>query len=435
MTEPQNGPQNGPQNRPQDRPPIDPVLLRGLTQSRFGRRDVFRMFGGVAGAAALAGCGGIKAQGRKADTSEDAVTKYWKAQKPTTALNWANWDLYIDTEGKNRHPTLERFQKESGIKVKYVEAILDNGPFFAKVQPTLSSGQYSGFDLAVISSGIYFNKFRDLGFFVPLDPTAHPNFDKYAGDKFKDPAYDPGNKLSIPYQAGFTGIGYNPEKTGRKITSWDDLADPKFKGHVGMMGNNEDLPNIALIATGADPQKSTRSDWEKARAWLDKVKPNVRQFYSQGYIDALARGDVWITMAWSGDVFQQNLSGGKGSKLEFVIPEQGGLLFTDNFVILKGAQNPVSAMKLMDFYYQPDVAAPLTEWVNYISPVPEAQQLVQKDAAAAKGEDKTYLQEVATSYATFPSQDVYAKASLGLTPKAGDQLNTWNSIFEPVYQS
>jgi spermidine/putrescine transport system substrate-binding protein len=422
---------------------MDPVLWRGLTQPRLsrgsvgglGRRDVLRLMAGVGGAATLAACGGIQAQGKKADTSEDAVTKYWKAQKETGALNWANWDVYIDKKGKHR-PTLERFEKETGIHVKYSTVILDNGPFFAKVQPTLSSGQYTGYDLAVISSGIYFNKFRDLGFLVPLDPDAHPNFDKYAGPKFKDPAFDPGNKLSIPYQGGFTGIGYNPERTGREITSWEDLKDPKFKGHVGMMGNNEDLPNIALLAVGVDPLKSTHADWEKARAWLDTVKPNVRNFYSQGYIDALARGDIWISMAWSGDVFQQNLSGEKiGSKLKFVIPDEGGLLFTDNFLILKGARNPVSAMKLMDYYYRPEIAAPLTEYNNYICPVPSAQALVKKDAAAAKGEDKSYLDNVATSFATFPTDAIYAKTTIGLTPKAGKELDAWNAVFEPVYQS
>ncbi len=417
------------------RPP-DQALLRGLTQSRLNRRDMLRLMAGVGGAAALSACGSIAAQGKKADTSVDAVAKYWKAQKETTQLNWANWALYLDTEGKSTHPTLDRFQKENGIQVKYVEAIQDNGPFFAKVQPTLSSKQYSGYDLAVISSGIYFNKFRDLGFFLPLDQDRLPNFKQNAGAKFKDPAYDPGNVLSIPYQAGFTGIGYNPEKTGREITSWQDLADPKFKGHIGMMANNEDLPNIALLAIGKDPQTASQADWQKAADWLNSMKPLVRNFYSQNYINGLAQGDVWISMAWSGDIFQQNLSGKKtGSKLKFVIPEEGGLLFTDNFVILKEAQNPVSAMKLMDYYYQPDVAAAVTEWVNYISPVPAAKAVVQADAAKAKGEDKAYLKAVATSYATFPDDSIYAKTSVGNAPKAGADLNKWNSIFEPVYQS
>jgi spermidine/putrescine transport system substrate-binding protein len=415
---------------------VDPALLRGLTRARLGRRDALRLFGAAGGAAVLAGCGGIAAQGEKTNTSKSAVKDYWSKQKETNQLVWANWPLYLDTKGKSDHPSLDQFQQKTGIQVKYLEVVQDNGPFFAKVQPTLSQGQYCGFDVAVISSGIYFNKFRDLGFIVPLDQTRLTNFRKYGAKKFQNEPFDPGNVYSIPWQAGFTGIGYNPEKTGKEIKSWQDLNDPKLKGHIGLFANNEDLPNCALLAIGVDPLKSTESDWRKAADWLNKMKPLVRNFYSQNYINALATGDLWVSMAWSGDIFQQNLSGKAiGQKLKFVIPEEGGLLWTDNFLILKGAQNPVSAMKLMDYYYQPQVAAEVTEWVNYISPVPEAQQVVEQHAAAAKGGDKKYLDAVAHSYATFPQPSVYDQTTIGFTPKAGSQLDKWNSIFEPVYQS
>lgn len=416
-------------------PALDPVLVRGLTQRRLGRRDMFRLFGAAGGAALLSSCG-IGSQTKKVDTSKSAVEKYWAAQKPTSSLVWANWPLYIDTKGKSDHPSLDQFEKQTGINVKYVEAVQDNGPFFAKVQPSLSSGQYCGFDLTVISSGIYFNKFRDLGFIVPLDQSRLPNFRKYAGDKFQNEPFDPGNKLSIPWQAGFTGIGYNPQKTGKEIKSWQDLQDPKLKGHIGLFANNEDLPNCALLAVGVDPLKSTESDWRKAADWLTKMKPLVRNFYSQNYINALATGDLWVSMAWSGDIFQQNLTGKAiGQQLKFVIPEEGGLLFTDNFLILKGAKNPVSAMQLMDFYYKPEIAAEVTEWVNYVSPVPDAQAVVKADASKASGADKDYLDAVATSYATFPTASTYAQTTIGFTPKAGKELDTWNSIFEPIYQS
>ncbi|MGN6251561.1 MAG: polyamine ABC transporter substrate-binding protein [Marmoricola sp.] len=414
----------------------DPALLRGLTSARMGRRDLLRLFGAAGGAAMLAGCGGISAQGKKADTSKDAVAAFWSKQKETDQLVWANWPLYLDTAGKSRHPSLEQFQKQSGITVKYVEAVQDNGPFFAKVQPTLASGQYCGFDVAVISNGIYFNKLRDLGYLVPLDQTRLTNFRKYGAEKYQNTAFDPGNVYSIPWQAGFTGIGYDPEKTGKEITSWHDLLDGKLEGHIGLFANNEDLPSCALQAIGKDPVTSTESDWREAAAWLKEIKPLVRNFYSQNYINALATGDLWASMAWSGDIFQQNLSGKAiGQKLKFVIPEEGGLLWTDNFLILKGAQNPVSAMELMDYYYQPKVAAEVTEWVNYISPVPGAQQVVRSDASAAKGEDKDYLDAVATSYATFPDQATYAKTSYWFTPKAGEEADAFNAIFEPVYQS
>ncbi|HET9162126.1 MAG TPA: spermidine/putrescine ABC transporter substrate-binding protein [Solirubrobacterales bacterium] len=414
----------------------DPALWRGMTSSRFSRRSVLGLAGAAGGAALLSACGGIQAQGKKASTSKSAVDKYWAAQKPTGELVWANWPLYIDTKGKADHPSLDQFMKKSGVKVTYQEAVQDNGPFFAKVQPSLSAGQYCGYDLAVISSGIFFNKFKDLGFLVPLDQSRLTNFHKYAGTKYQNESFDPGNVFSIPWQAGFTGIGYNPKYTGKKITSWQDLNDPKLKGHIGLFANNEDLPNCALLAIGVDPLKSTESDWRKAAKWLDDMKPLVRNFYSQNYIQGLATGDLWASMAWSGDIFQQNLSGKAiGQELKFVIPEEGGLLWTDNFLILKGAKNPVSAMELMDFYYQPKIAAEVTEWVNYISPGPDARAVVEKDAAAAKGGDKKYLDQIARSFATFPDEATYAKTTIGLTPKEGKQLDTWNSIFEPVYQS
>ncbi len=423
---------------------FDPALLRGLTQARFSRRSLLRIAGtgaAAVGAGAFLSACGVGGQGAQSSTGEGGAsaaqptaTDYWAGKKAQGVVDWANWPLYIDTADKNKskHPSIELFTKKTGTKVNYYEAIQDNGPFFAKVQPSLSAGEYCGYDLAVISAGIYLNRFRDLGFLLPLDHDLLPNFAKYGGAKYKDPVFDPGNTYSVPWQAGFTGIGYNPEKCGREITSFEDLLDPKFKGKIGMFANNEDLPNSALLAVGATPQESTEKDWKKAAAWLQKQKPLVRKYYSQDYISALAKGDIWISQAWSGDIFQQNLS---GSNLKFVIPKERGLLWTDNFLLLKYAKHPVDAMKLINFYYQPKPAAMVAEWVNYISPVPKAQPVVESDAAQASGGDAKYLKQVAHSYAVFPTQKTYDKVVVGLTPKEGKQLDKWNSIFEPIYQS
>jgi spermidine/putrescine transport system substrate-binding protein len=405
------------------------------------RREALKLLGALGGLAAIGGsldaCS-IAPQGGRINTSVAAIAAYWSRQSHTDSLNWANWPLYIDQlGGGSDHPTIDLFEKQTGITVDYFEAIQDNGPFFATVQPSLSADQYCGYDLAVITNGIYLNKFRDLGFLVPLDQSRLPNFRRYGGKRFQQEAFDPGNTFSIPWQAGFTGIGYNRQACGRDISSWQDLLDPAFSGKIGMFANNEDLPNCALLAIGVNPLTSTEKDWQAAAAWLDKLKPHVRQFYSQNYIQALATGDVWISMAWSGDIFQQNLSGKAiGEQLKFVLPKEGGLVWTDNFVILKGAHNPVAAMELMDFYYQPRIAAMVTEWVNYVSPVPAAARVVAQDAArAANASERTYLREVATSFATFPGPAVYAKSSYGFTPRTDADLNTWNAIFEPVYES
>ncbi|HET7306089.1 MAG TPA: spermidine/putrescine ABC transporter substrate-binding protein [Segeticoccus sp.] len=431
-----------------DQTGVDPALRRGLTLPRLShlsRRDVLRM-GGVGSAALGAGAllsacsvggqaasnGGGATGSTGSASSKDAVEAYWADKKKTGQLVWANWPLYIDTAGKGKHPSLEQFEQESGIKVSYREDIQDNPSFFAKIRPTLQAGQSTGYDLAVISDGQVLTRLIALGYLVPLDHGQLPNFDKYAGDKYKDPDYDPGNRFSIPWQAGFSGIAYDPDKVGREITSYDDLLDPKFKGKVGMFGDAGELGNAAMFALGIDATHSTEADWKKAAAWLEKVKPNVRKYYEQDYVQSLVNGDIWVTQAWSGDIFQSNLS---GSNLKFVIPDEGGLLWTDNFLILKYAKHPVDALMLMDYYYQPKVAAEVAEWVNYVTPVPKAQQVVLRDADKAKKKgDAKYLRELAHSYAVFPTQKTYDTVSTGRTLKL-EEIDTWNSIFEPIFQS
>jgi len=432
-----------PSNSPPGSPQMDPSLLRGLTQSRHGRRDVLRLVGmgaGAAGAGSLLSACGVSGPAPQAGSSPsnakgvaDAAAAYWKNKKQTGQVNWASWPLYIDTAGKGNHPSINQFEKQTGIKVDYSEVIQDDASFFATIRPTLEAGQYTGYDTAVITNyGPYLIELKALGYLVPLDQSRLVNFKKYAGAKFRNPDYDPGNTYTIPWQAGFTGLAYNPAKTGQPITGWHDLLNPKFKGKIGMLADANELGNAAMFALGIDAVHSTPADWKRAAAWLEKVKPNVRQYYSQNYVSALANGDIWIAQAWSGDIFQSNLS---GSKLKFVIPKEGALLWTDNFLILKGAQNPVDAMMLMDYYYQPVKAAEVAEWVNYITPVPSAQPLVLKDAAAAKKPaDKKYLEQVAHSYAVFPTEKTYNQVSTGRTLSL-DEIQTWNGIFDPIFQS
>ena len=417
---------------PEDPSGIDPALLRGLTQARISRRDALAAFGAAGAGALLAGCG-IGKQGRAADTSHDAVASYWSEAKQTDTLRWANWPLYLDTAGKQGHPSLDLFHKQTGIDVVYSEAIQSYSEWFAKAHTPISSGQYSGYDVGMVDNSLYFWRFRDLGMILPLDQSRLANFRKYAGHNFQHESFDPGNVFTVPWQAGFTGIGYNPTYTGRAITSWADLQDPRFKGKIGMFNSNEELPNAALLAIGVDPATSTRAGWKRAAAWLDRQKPLVRSYYGQNYIQALANGDIWVSMAWSGDIFQQNLS---GTDLKFVIPEEGGTLWSDNFAILKYCRNPIGAMKLMDFYYQPEIAAMVTEYVNYVTPVPTARPVIMADARKArKASDRDYLHAVASSFATFPSSEVYGNVKYLWTPRPGPDLDTWNATFEKIYQS
>ncbi|RNI17954.1 polyamine ABC transporter substrate-binding protein [Flexivirga caeni] len=418
---------------PAELDPLAQADLRGMTQRRFSRRDIIHAAGLMAGAGLLAGC---SVAGARASVIPEG---YWADKKPTKFVDWAQWPLYIDVgkvHGRNTHPSVDAFTKATGIKVKYEEVIQDMDSFVGSIQPVLASHQATGYDLMVLTNGIYLTQMRELNYLVPLDHSRMPNFFKYADPTVKNPTYDPGNKFTVPWQSGITGIAYNPKYVKRPITSFDDLFDPAFKGKVGMFADNQDLPNLAIVGIGVDPAKSTESDWRRAAKRLTQQRNSglVRAYYQQDYIAPLSKGDLWVTMAWSGDIFQANAST-PGLDLKFVVPEQGGVVWTDNLCIPRYASNPVAAMELINFYYQPDIAAMVAEYVNYFTPVPEAKRYILADAKAATDkDDRESLLQIADSPLVFPTKAMESKLYRYATLKP-EEVPVWNQIFEPVYES
>jgi spermidine/putrescine transport system substrate-binding protein len=406
----------------------NPSLFRGLTQSRLGRREALQLSGLGALGMALAACG-VKGQGTPAaSVAPDAVAKYWTGKTKNGKVDFANWPLYMDP----KHPELKKFTAETGIAVNYQEVIQEMAPWFAKVQPQLKAGQAIGYDLMVITNGIQFGQFRDSGFLAPLDHSKLPNFTANAGAKYKQEAFDPGNVYTIPWTSGITGIAYDPGKIKRPITKLADLWDPAFKGKVGMFQDTQELGNFAMMMLGINPEKSTPADWDKAAAKLKEQKSLgvVRNYYDQSYVDALGKGEVWITQAWSGDIFQKNVS--DGTNLKFVIPEDGGTIWTDNMAIPITAANPIDAITLMDFFYRVDIQASLTEYINYVSPVPAAQQQIRQDATKASGDDKATLEDVANSPLVFPADSDYAKLHYYRDFATVAEQQAYEKVFEPI---
>jgi len=184
------------------------------------------------------------------------------------------------------------------------------------------------------------------------------------------------------------------------------------------------------MAVGVDPAKSTEDDWKKAAARLKEQKPLVRKYYDQSYIDALGQGEVWLTQAWSGDVFQKNVS--DGTDFKFVVPEEGGTIWTDNMTIPITAKNPVDAIELMDFFYDVEIAASLAEYISYVCPVPAAQEQIGKDAAKRSGDDRKAMEKIATSPLVFPSQADYANLHYYVSFDVVAKQQAYQKIFEPI---
>ena len=372
------------------------------------------------GVLAACGVGGNKASNT---TTNVGTPAWWAKQKQVGTLDFANWALYIDVS-HGTHPSLDKFTKDTGIDVNYRTVVIENAPFLAGIRPDLQAGKDTGWDIIVITNGIYLDELIRNHWIIPLDQSRMTNFDKYASPIVKDPSYDPGNTYSMAWQSFYTGIGYDPDRTGREITSFYDLFDPKFKGKVGVFGDTLDMPNLTLVGLGIDPETSTESDWKKAADFLIKQRDSgqIRQFYEQPYIDALARGDIWISMAWNGDIVQTNAE--QGTNLKFAIPQEGALLATDSMLIPAHAAHPGDAMTLMDYVYRPDVQALITDYNAYLSPVPSCRSIIV---------NKLHDPTTANDPLVVPSKQLLSElhSYRVLTPS---ELTTCNSIFFPVYQ-
>jgi spermidine/putrescine transport system substrate-binding protein len=424
---------------------IDPALWRGLTMPRMSRRGFLRSAGLGIGAIGLSGL--LEAcsvsTNKSSNTGTDWET-FWKDHStPNGQFNFANWPIYIDhVQGSNggSHPSLDYFHKKTGIAVDYRPVINENASFFATIEPSLAAGKDTGWDLMVISSDTLeqLELFQN-GWLTPLDQSAMTNFRKYARSEAIDPPYDPGNKYTMAWQSGFTGIGVNTKYVDMSTLeqSWKDLWNPKFKGKVGMFADADEIGSAALLIDGVQPGKSTPSDWEKAAQLLERQNSDgiVRAYYEQGYITKLQDGDTWISQAWSGDILTSQLEG--YPELQFYMPSEGAMYWTDTMMIPLHAANPRDAMTYMDFVYQPIVQAMIDDWVWYLSPVPQAQQVIEQYVAQHKDfyEGLAPDQAVASSRIVFPTPDLWKRTRNYYQFKNISDAEHWNSVFQPIYQS
>ena len=352
---------------------------------------------------------------------------------PSGSLVWANWPAYMQFSRRSgTFPLLDQFQKQTGITVTYLEDINDNSEFFNIIQPDLALGGYTGYDMITPSDWLVERLIR-LGYLEPLDYRLLPNFQANADPTYQDPWYDPGNVYSVPWQAGIVGIGYNRALTGRDITSFDDLLDPAFQGEVGMFSEMRDTMCLTILSLGKECTEATLEDAAAARDKLVEAadRGQFAAFYGNDYYDALARGDIALTMAWSGDVTQMKLY--DNPDVQFVIPETGGLLFVDNMVIPKGTQAYADAHLMMDYWYNVDVATAHTEWVGYFSPVAGVPERVLQDAETARTEGDlewaTQLEEI--SRTAFPTEEELAQVHQYKILTEAEET-TWNNLFNEV---
>jgi spermidine/putrescine transport system substrate-binding protein len=390
------------------------IVANGVSRreflSRAGLLGGAVVFGGPALLAAC-GSGGIKSKSLSPGTTSK-LTSGCKlpAQSSSKSLTISNWPLYIDKK------TVKDFQTASGIKTSYKEDFNDNEEFYAKYKPLLSQCNGIGRDLIVPTDWMA-SRMISLGWAAAIDPAKVPNRANLL-DSLQHPSFDKDRTYTMPWQSGMTGLAYNKKLVAQlglpAPKSFKDLLDPKYKGKITFLTEMRDTVGLWMLVEGKDPAKATFADATSAFDQIEKAAKSgqVRRFTGNDYADDLSNGNVVAAMAWSGDVVQLQQN---NKDLVFVVPEEGGMLFSDNMMILATSDHVADAEAWINYVYDPKHAAQITAEVQYISPVKGVGAELQKIAP-----------DLASNPLINPPADIQSRLHIfgQLSPEVEKQFNT-----------
>jgi len=335
--------------------------------------------GGAAAVAAACGAGGSTTEG-SAPAGENV-----DISETDKKVVWSNWQAYMPlSEEDQTYPDLVAFTAETGIEVTYTEDYNDNNEAYAKYKPLLDKGQALGVDIVTPTDWMAALWIQN-GYALKFDDANIPN-KANLNEAYKNVSWDPGRSFSLPWQSGFAGFGWNKAKLKEtlgteKLTSMEQFFDPKLKGKVVVLSELRDTIPLVLSWQGNDPTNFSDDEFQKAIDFLQsKVDDgHIQAFTGNEYIQALEGGDVTAVIAWSGDIGQM------GADYGFDLPETGGSIFVDNVLIPAGAEHKANAEKIINYFYDPVVAARIAAYVQYISPVNgAAEELLKTDPALAE---------------------------------------------------
>ena len=375
---------------------------QSILKSGISRRAVLAGAGGLGAVGLLAACGG---------GGDDAAAE--------NSVRWGNWPLYLDfDEDSKTYPTLEKFKTQTGIDAQYFEDYNDNDEFFGKVQAQLKLGEDIGYDLVTPTDWMAARWIR-LGYTQKYDLANIPNHVNIL-DSLKSPSYDPMRESTLTWQGIMAGFGWNTEKNPKGVRTIEDLFSPQNKGKIVVLSEMRDTIGVILLSQGVDITKVTEDQYMNAVDFMAKKIADgwIRGVKGNEYAEDLTSGDATAVIGWSGDMFI--LASENEGKFDFAIPESGGTISGDNLVIPSTASpgGKVNAEKLINYYYDPVVAAEVAAYVNYVCPVKGAQAEMEKIAP-----------ELAMSEYIFPTEKTSSRLNVfrSLTP---DEETKWAEAFQ-----
>ncbi len=390
---------------------VDPRIE--FLRNAMSRRGFLAAAGATGAAAALAACGTGGSGSSSASGSGGGDNK---------TIVWANWTLYLDYDEESKtYPSLVEFEKQTGYTVEYKEDIEDNVQFNGKVAPQLENGQNIGYDLVTPTDWLVAEWFRK-GYAAQITAANVPNKTNIL-PALANVEFDPGRQYSLTWQSGFGGLVWNKEKVPNGLKTVNDLWAPELNGKVVVLSEMRDTIGLIMMSQGVRIDQPFTND--QYMAALDVLQQQVdsgqvKQVKGNSYKEDLLNGQAWAAIGWSGDIFQINAE--NGDQWGFALPDTGGTLWSDNLLIPSTATNKAGAEALMDFYYQPAIAAQVAAYVNYVCPVQGAQAEMEKIDP-----------ELAASEWIFPTDAILNNAQV-FRPLTPEEQSEYSDAFGRVIQ-
>ncbi len=393
----------------------DPIVRQLVDQARrtqLTRRTLLSGLGVGGVSLALAACA--------TESSLSPATDHSSTDK---TLTWANWPAYLDQAADGSYPSLAAFSAKSGITIDYKTSISDNNTFYNFIKDPLGLGQYPGADTFCLNDWLVARLIR-FGYVQDLDASRIPN-KKNLTPTLSNPDFDPGRQKSLPWQSGLTGMIWDAKAVPAGLRQVQDLWEPALKGRVTVLSEMRDTMGLILLShnvvTSSDNWGTAEFTAAIAELQAQVASGQLLAIRGSEYVQDLSSGAAVAAIGWSGDVIALNAAAGY-EKFKFTLPESGGMLWSDTFVVPLGSPRRQNVETLLDYYYEPEVAAEVVASVHSITPVDGA-----KEVAAAKYPD------VAANPLIFPDDSTLARSRTFRTlSSADDQI--FNGAFQQLVQ-
>jgi len=284
----------------------------------------------------------------------------------------SNTDQYLHVYSWSTHiskKVLQPFEQETGISIKY-HSYQTNDEMYRNIK-----ARKIAYDL-IFPSTYYISRMQKEGLLQPLDKSRLTQF-KHLDPAFLNKPYDMGNKFSLPYLWGSTGIAVNAKKIDPStITSWTDLWNPAWKNRLLLTNSFRQIFHLAFIVRGYSNNTKEPHQIKGAFNTLKKLKTNHPIFRSSLLRDAFLNGDVDIGMMWNAEVI---IAQKENPDIHYIYPKEGAIFGMDSFAIPITNKNIDETYQLIDFMLRPQIAANTVEELGYATPNLSAKNLLDDD--------------------------------------------------------